>query len=169
MDGRSGHDGQRGERAAVWFQVEQWGAAQAVEAADGDDIGLDADEADHRGGDGVGADRGAEGKCAAGGAVVFRALQREVPAGAVQPVDDLNVRVGFQALQSWHPRVENFDPADGAVQPALARGFQPGGPGRVDAADKDQAGIVGWRWFDGRFAWADFEVSCHGVLYSSLP
>ena len=101
-----------------------------------------ADQLDDRGADRIGPHRRAQREGAAGFLVVLRALQHEVAARLVQPVDHFEILVEIDALDRGHPGLEDLQPADRAIVPALPRRLQPRGPGRADAADEDEPGIA---------------------------
>ena len=124
-------------------------------------VALDADQLDDRGADRVRPHRRAQRERAAGRFVVLRALQHEIAARLMQPVDHFEIGVEIDALQRRHPWLENLEPADRAVVTSLPRRLQARGPGRADAADEDEPGIVRRRHLDGEFAFADFTLSNH--------
>ena len=85
----------------------------------------------------------------------------------MQPVDHFQTFVEIHALDRGHPGLEDFQPADRAVETTLPRGIQPRFPGRADAADEHQPGVAGGGHIDGEFALADFAFSDHvltGIL-----
>src|SRR5262249_9668893 len=64
-----------------------------------------------------------------------------------------------------------LEPADRPVMAPLPRGGEPRGPGRADAPDEDQAGIVRLRHLDRELALADFIFTYHcqsSVMFSVL-
>src|SRR5258708_3419207 len=106
---------QRGELAAIRLEVQQRRLVEAIEAAHQHRRAPDANELDDRGTDRVRPHRRAQRECASGGFVVFRTLQHEIAARQIQPVDHFAVGVEIDALQRRPPRLENLQPADGAV------------------------------------------------------
>jgi hypothetical protein len=87
------------------------------------------------------AGRRSERKGAAGSPVVRRALSHEIAARKVQPIEHFDPFVLFQSSQRRNPRLEHLDMAKRTVSPSLSRRLHARSPGRLDAADKHQAGI----------------------------
>ena len=79
----------------------------------------------------------------------------------MQPVDHFQMRVEIDALERRHPRLEDFDPADRAIVTALPRRLLAQFPGCADAADEDEAGVVGRGHIDGDLALAQFGLYAH--------
>ena len=111
------------ELAAVGLDVEQRCLVEAIEAAHQDDVAFDLDELDDRGADRIGPHRRAQRERAAGFLVVLRALQHQVAARLVQPVDHFETFVEIDALDRGHPRLENLQPAHRAVDDGPAAAF----------------------------------------------
>ena len=129
-----------------------------------DGAALDADQLDDRGADRVRPHRRAQRKCTARRFVVLRALQHQIAARLMQPVDHLEIGVEIDPLQRRHPGLENLQPADRAVVTPLPRRRQARGPGGADTADEDKPGIARRGHIDGEFAFADFILSNHRRL-----
>src|ERR1700676_1977705 len=159
--------GQRREFAAVGVQVDQWRFGEAIEAAHQDFIALDADQLDDRGADRVRPHRRAQREGAARRFVVLRALQHEIAARLMEPVDHFEIAIEIDSLQRRHPGLENFEPAHRTVMTALPRRLQTRGPRRADAADEHQPSVARRRHLDGDFPFADFTFSNH-VLQSTM-
>src|SRR5262249_40421735 len=82
----------------------------------------------------------------------------------MQPVNHFEVGIEVDALDRGHERLEDFQAAHRAVMGPLPRRCQPRGPGRANATDEDQAGVLG-RWQrNGDFAFADLVFSYHSIL-----
>ena len=96
--------------------------------------------------------------------LLFGALQHDVAARLVQPIEHFEVRVEVDAFQRHNPWLEDFKPADRAIMPSLPRRCQPRRPRCADAADKDQAGVLRRRHIDDEFAFADFTFSNHAQI-----
>ena len=79
------------EFAAVGFEVEQRRLVETVEAAHQHDVTFDADQLDDRGADRIGAHGRAQRERAAGVFVVLRALQHQIAARLMQPVDHFEI------------------------------------------------------------------------------
>ena len=62
--------------------------------------------------------------------------------GGLQPVEHLKPLELVDAIERFHPRLEQLDPAERPVPPALARTIHARCPGRMNAADEDQPGIA---------------------------
>src|SRR5262249_5797094 len=133
---------QRRELAAVGLDVEQWRLVEAIEPAHQHGVALDADEFDDRGRDRVRPHRRAQGEGATRVPVVLRALQHEVAARPMQPVDHLKIGIEIDALDRGHIRLKDFKPAYWAVETALSRRCQSRGPGRTDASDENKTGVL---------------------------
>lgn len=97
-------------------------------------------------------------------AAVSRALQHQVPAGTIQPIENLQPLEGFHTLQRRDPRLKDLDPADRSIMTALARGFHAGGPGCGNAADEGETRIRGCGRLDSHFIFANFVFPDHKCL-----
>src|SRR5262245_11383140 len=153
--------GERRELAAVGLDIQQWRAVEAIEPTHQNGVALDANQLDDRGCDRIGPHRRAQREGATGLLVVLRALQHQVAARLMQPVDHFEIFVEIDALDGRHKRLKNFQPANRAVKAPLPRRLQPRGPGRADAADEHEPGVAGGRQIDGDLALADFTLSYH--------
>ena len=88
-------------------------------------------------------------------------LHPHVAARLVQPINHFEIFVEVDALDRWHPGLENLEPADRPVVTALPRRLQPRGPGRADAADEVKRSVARGRYIDGDLAVTDFHFSYH--------
>ncbi len=149
------------EQAAVGLDVDQRRAVEAIEALDEKPRAIDLFQDDDRGADRVRPHRRAQRKRAMGLAVRGRALQHEVAAGAVEPVEDLQPLEALDAAQRRHPGLEHLDDADRPVLAALSRRFQPRDPGGFDAADEHKPGIHRRRRLDRHLVFPDFVFPHH--------
>src|SRR6202012_5402942 len=84
----------------------------------------------------------------------------------MQPVDHFEIFVQIDALQGRYPRLENLEPAHRTVMTSLSWGIETRGPGRADAADENETGVVRLRHLDGLFAFTNFALSNHLRLAS---
>src|SRR5215470_1844887 len=84
--------------AAVGLDVEQRGVVEAIEPTHQHGVALDGDEFHDRGRDRIRPHRRAQRERATGRFVVLRALQHEIAARPVQPVDHLEVGIEIDAL-----------------------------------------------------------------------
>ncbi len=104
----------RREVAPVGLDVDQRRARDAFEAAHDQSVALAPDEAHRRQADRVRPDRRAQRKRAAGAVPVVGVLQDQVAPRQVQPVEDVEARIGLDPLQRAVPwRIDDDD----AVRP----------------------------------------------------
>ncbi|MGY3366863.1 hypothetical protein ACVWZL_003988 [Bradyrhizobium sp. GM2.4] len=135
--------------------------SSAIEPAHQNRVAFDADQLHDRRADRIRAHRRAQRKRAAGLLVVLRALQDDVAARLVEPVKHFEIAVEIDALDRRHERLEDLEPTYRAVCPALPRGLHPRAPGRADAADEDESGILRRRQLDGDFTLAELVFANH--------
>ena len=152
----------RREQAPVRLEVKERGAVDAVQPLHQHRGRLDHDQPGERSADRVGPHRRAQAEGAADGTVVGRALQEQVAAGEVQPVEHLDPLECLQPLQRRDPGREQLDPAHRPVRPPLPRRCQPRGPRRVDAADEHQPRIARGRPLDRHLVSPDLALAHHG-------
>src|SRR5262245_22076354 len=156
---------QRLEQGAVRLDVEERRLVETVETADADHQPVAADHLDDRSSDRNGAHRRAEREGAAADAVVVGALLHEIASRQVKPVQDLQALELVDAVERVLPAIEDLDPADRTVGPAMARRHQPRGPWRADAADEDEAGVGGGWQIDRDLAVTNFLLTNHGQCH----
>jgi hypothetical protein len=155
----------RCEQRPIRLEVKQRRLVDAIKAAHVDGAALNSLKQRNRGTDRIGAGGGSQRECAAGVAIVGRALENKIPPREMQPVEYFDPRICLKTLQRRYPRFENLDPAYWTVHATLPRGHESGGPRSTDAPDKYEPGVGSGRGLDGNLSLANFVLANHRYLF----
>src|SRR5437868_14055835 len=156
------------ELAAIGLKVDQRRLVQTIETAHEHRVALYTDQLHDRGADRVRPLWRPQRKCPTRRSVVLRALQHQIAARPMQPVDHFEIAVEIYPLQGRHPRFKNLKSTNRAVVTALTRRVLARGPGRPDASDEDKPGVARRWYLGGEFAFTEFIVSKHSFQSSVI-
>ncbi len=115
----------RFEQAPIRLEVEKRRAIEAIETPHEQGSTFDRLQFDDRRADRIWPHRRAQRKCTVHLAVAGWALQNEITAGTVQPIENFQPLEGLHTLERRHPWLENLDSAKRSIMPALAQCLHP--------------------------------------------
>src|SRR6056297_2504370 len=148
-------------RTAVRLDIEQRRAVDAVETAHRNHSVIDADQPHQRGADGIRPVGRAQREGTHGAAVVPGALGNQVAPAAIEPVEHLELLVGFEPFEGGTPDRQDDQAALGSVVAALPRASIPVRPGGADLADEAQLRVVGLAHLDRAFVSPNLVTVAH--------
>src|SRR6056297_1746646 len=118
--------------------------------------------------DGIGPVGRAQREGTHGPAIVPGTLGNEVSPAAIEPVEHLELLVGFQPFEGGSPDRHDDQAALGSVETALPRARVPIGPGRADLANEAKPRVVGYAGIDRAFVGSKLVTVSHSCS-SSFP
>jgi hypothetical protein len=149
------------EQAAVGLEIYKWRTIDAIEPAHEKVCSFEPYKRHELRPDQVRSDRRADGKSAAGNAVIPRTLPNEISTGQVKPVKYFAPFVLRDTVESRYRALEHLNAASRPVRATLARVLQATGPRRVDRANENNHGVGSGRPFNRDLSGPDFVEANH--------